>query len=303
MSSERIQSNKWLISLLESLSADLDSEVIGEYIISMLDMSSASDSIVVELNEFLSAYIPSDLAASVSAEILDKYKTMVGLHSVNEETLNKPQLSNLTGDEQMRMFIHADSERIIKRPEYSKSDRDPCTLAVLREVGAFGYQDNSENGRDLETASADTEFLIRQRLDSVNSRFRSDLEHGSTSEATSELEGLDDISGYGKKNTIKPGSIEDALEVLKTCTSSEQRLSVSSGCLSVQPEHSTHPNYSSNSSIIKNEKSPNYIRTKRKKFPRPSKHIMKVGSKAEAKQDQNIDLQLKPDMDAFLLDT
>ncbi|VDQ12497.1 unnamed protein product [Trichobilharzia regenti] len=69
-------------------------------------------------------------------------------------------------EDQMRNLMKADCTRVMESPtiKTAPSDRDPCTIEVLRSAGVVTYQKDSEEEEELKIAMADSEFLTKQRL-------------------------------------------------------------------------------------------------------------------------------------------
>ncbi|CAH8642282.1 unnamed protein product [Schistosoma rodhaini] len=307
MSSNELQFD-WVTTFLTHLSKDIDAEVVGEYICGIINVSHGSSESHFEIAELLSAYLPSEKSEHAATEIISKYNEIVlGKDKIEPSSSSTNDIQSV--EAQMRNLMQADCMRIVETKKSNHhSDRDPCTQAVLCSTG---YQKNSDEERELEVAMANSEFINKNRSNSTvgvlttGSSLNRFVEVGigddSVDESDTDLEDIESFCGYGRKDDVKPGTVEDALSILTSLNTSAQSygLSISSTSQNSIPVKETSSPSSSVS--IRNSQSAHLVdkstsqsqrisstrQKQSKKCPPPSKHIARIGAQAEAKQKHN----------------
>lgn len=310
MSSNELQFD-WVATFLTDLSKDIDAEVVGEYICGIINVSHGSSESHSEIAELLSAYLPSEKSKHAATEIISKYNEIVlGKDKIESSSSSTNDIQSV--EAQMRNLMQADCMRIVETKKSNHHyDRDPYTQAVLRSTGVSAYQKNSDEERELEVAMANSEFINKNRSNSTvgvlttGSSLNGFVEVGigddSEDESDTDLEDIESFCGYGRKDDVKPGTVEDALSILTSLNTSAQScgLSISSASQNFIPVKETSSPSSSVS--IRNSQSLHLVdkstsqsqrisstrQKQSKKCPPPSKHIARIGAQAEAKQKHN----------------
>ncbi|CAH8290373.1 unnamed protein product, partial [Schistosoma turkestanicum] len=245
--------------------------------------------------------------------ILQKNKVEL-LPSSSSSSLSTNMIESV--ENQMRHLIQADCMRIV---EMKKSNH-----LLLPDQ----QQQQPHSNEELEGAMMQnhTELMPKTRFNPIGVDTSNSIEIGggdgvgvgvddTEDESDSDhLEDIENICGYGKKDDIKPGTVEDALSILTslttttTCTQSRSSSLVSgtlqhslpvnkdtlslSGSMHTPNSHATHylvnnkSSTSQQSSITATQSK--QLKNKKKKCPPPSKHIAKIGAQAEAKHRQTV---------------
>ncbi|CAH8867137.1 unnamed protein product [Trichobilharzia szidati] len=228
----------WIAVYLRELSEDIDAEVIGEYISGLLTVShDQSGTLCEEVQELLSAYLSPEKSKNAADEIISRYARLVS--AVENTVTCTDEIKSV--EDQMRNLMKVDCTRVIESPTKTvPSDRDPCTIEVLRSAGVVTYQKDSEEEEELKIAMADSEFLTKQRLNLITTTTTTAASSITTAitgagvggilgpsmnglvdvvsdeESDTDLsEDIENICQYGKKNDFKPGTVEDALAILQ----------------------------------------------------------------------------------------
>lgn len=309
MSSNELQFD-WVATFLTDLSKDIDAEVVGEYICGIINVSHGSSESHSEIAELLSAYLPPEKSKYAATEIISKYDEIVlGKDKVEASSSSTNDIQSV--EDQMRNLMQADCMRIVETKKSNHSDRDPYTQEILRSTGVSAYQKNSDEERELEVAMANSEFINKNRSNSTvgalipgfssNGFVEVGIGDDGEDESDTDLEDIESFCGYGKKDDVKPGTVEDALSILTSLNTSSQScgLSISNtsqnsilvketssplSSMSIRNFHSSHlvdkPTSQSQRISSTRQKQP-------KKCPPPSKHIARIGAQAEAKQKHN----------------
>ncbi|GAA49540.1 hypothetical protein CLF_103204 [Clonorchis sinensis] len=322
---DHFDSHSWLKSYFQSIPHEIDVDVISEYISVILEEADASESsLCTEIESLLSAYLTDDVSKKCSSEIVRhfiRHRDQCSVTSVEQSTSDVDPAARDTGDgdlllkmeEQMRALMQADYEKQLKEAETRalehRNTRDACTTAVLRDAGVAGYQGDSETENDVEIAITNAAFQAKQLMDAGGSSTLavSPELHGASestedaAESDLDLQDLADKSGYGNRDSIKPGTVEDALSVLNPS------LFGSSGAKQAFPPGAVRlptpgprpmgfrlsgatptaavsiPSRVENSRVASEEDPSVLASSQRKKKQPASKHIAKVGALAEAK--------------------
>ncbi|KAH8857190.1 hypothetical protein KSF78_0009450 [Schistosoma japonicum] len=295
MSSNELQTN-WVTTFLRNLSEDIDAEILGEYIFGIINESHGSSESHSEVAELLSAYLPPEKSKSAATEIISEYERTLSGNGIIESSINDIQ----SVEDQMRSLMQADCMRIVETKKHDFSDRDTYTQSILRSTGTAAYQKDSDG---LEDAVADSELITRHRSNSTttdlltsssSNRFVETGGGFSDDESNTDLEDVENLCGYGRKDDIKPGTVEDALSILTsslTTTSTQCRGSnISDTSQNVKSIKQISSPLSSHlvDNLLSHSHKTSTTRQKqpKKKCPPPSKHIAKIGAQAEAKQKQ-----------------
>ncbi|CAH8598377.1 unnamed protein product [Schistosoma mattheei] len=309
MSSNELQFD-WVATFLTDLSKDIDAEVVGEYICGILNVSHGSSESRSEIAELLSAYLPSEKSKYAATEIISKYDGIVlGKDKVESSLSSTNDIQSV--EDQMRNLMQADCMRIVETKKSDHhSDRDPYTQAILRSTGVSAYQKNSDEERELEVAMANSEFINKNRSNptvgalttgsSSNGFVEVGIGDDSEGESDTDLEDIESFCEYGRKDDVKPGTVEGALSILTSLTSSQScGLSISntsqnpilvketssrSSSMSIRNSHSSHL---VDKSTSQSQRISSTRQKQSKKCPPPSKHIARIGAQAEAKQKHN----------------
>ncbi|KAF7250733.1 hypothetical protein EG68_08362 [Paragonimus skrjabini miyazakii] len=305
----------WLKTYLQRLPGDVDADVIAEYITSIVhDSELSKDAMCSEISVILSAYLADDSCEISTSDIMEHFTQLshVGGSESKQGTANETSESDMIGiEERMRILMQENYEKQMRVVENQKRgfqcSRDACTTAVLRAAGVAGYQGDSEEEKNVEIAVTNAEFQAKQQLDAACGKLSSSLNDTPElvqdgSETDIDLDELESTSGYGKKDEVKPGTVEDALSVLNPslfgsyCLAPVQPCCVSSTRLlnsCPRPVSFEHPVRISPSD---NRDGLNLADESKGKLDRPhrpdkikkavpaSRHIAKVGAQAEARQ-------------------
>ncbi|KAF5396009.1 hypothetical protein PHET_11103 [Paragonimus heterotremus] len=236
----------------------------------------------------------------------------VGGSEPKQVNANETNESDMIGiEERMRILMQENYEKQMKAVENQKRgfqcSRDACTTAVLRAAGVAGYQGDSEEEKNVEIAVTNTEFQAKQQLDAACGKLSSSLNDTPElvqdgSETDIDLDELESTSGYGKKDEVKPGTVEDALSVLNPslfgsyclapvqpcCASSTRLLNCCPRPVSFENPIGMSPSVNRDGVTLADESKSKLDRPNRsdkvKKAIPASKHIAKVGAQAEARQ-------------------
>ncbi|CAH8626292.1 unnamed protein product [Schistosoma margrebowiei] len=309
MSSNELQFD-WVATFLTDLSKDIDAEVVGEYICGILNVSHGSSESHSEIAELLSAYLPSEKSKYAATEIISKYDEIVlGKDKVESSLSSTNDIQSV--EDQMRNLMQADCMRIVETKKSDHhSDRDPYTQAILRSTGVFTYQKNSDEERELEVAMANSEFINKNRSNptvgalttgpSSNGFVEVGIGDDNEDESDTDLEDIESFCEYGRKDDVKPGTVEGALSILTALTSSQscgpsisntsqnsilvKETSSPSSSMSIRNSHSSHL---VDKSTSQSQRISSTRQKQPKKCPPPSKHIARIGAQAEAKQKHN----------------
>ncbi|KAF6779129.1 hypothetical protein AHF37_05430 [Paragonimus kellicotti] len=305
----------WLKSYLQRLPSDVDADIISEYIMSIVqDTELSKDAMCSEISVILSAYLANDSCEISTSDIVQHFTQLshVGGSESKQVTANETSESDMINiEERMRILMQENYEKQMKAVENQKKgfqcSRDACTTAVLRAAGVAGYQGDSEEEKNVEIAVTNAEFQAKQQLDAACGKLSSSLNDTPElvqdgSETDIDLDELESTSGYGKKDEIKPGTVEDALSVLnpslfgsyclgpvQSCCASSTRL-LNSCPRPVSSEHPVRilPSDNRDGMYLADESKGKLDRSNRpdkiRKAIPASKHIAKVGAQAEARQ-------------------
>ncbi|KAA3670653.1 uncharacterized protein DEA37_0011371 [Paragonimus westermani] len=214
-------------------------------------------------------------------------------------------------EERMRILMQENYEKqvkvVVNQKRGFQCSRDACTTAVLRAAGVAGYQGDSDEEKNMEIAVTNAEFQAKQQLDAACGKLSSSLNDTSElvqdgSETDIDLDELESTSGYGKKDNVKPGTVEDALSVLNPSLFGSYCLApVQPSCASTTRLLNSYPRPVSFDHPVRippsdNHDEMNLADEPKGKLDRPnrsdkikkaisaSKHIAKVGAQAEARQ-------------------
>ncbi|CAH8602358.1 unnamed protein product [Heterobilharzia americana] len=266
--------------------------VYCEYISGIISVShDHKESLHIEIEELLSAYLSAEKSKSAAAEIISRCSRVI----FEEENIQSCDVDEMKSvEEQMRSLLQASCTHVVEPKKICHSDRDACTLSVLRSAGVSRYLGDSEEEEEekLKVAMADSEFLTKHRLNLAigipGSGLNGFVEDDGDSESGTDLEDIESICGYGQKDGIKPGTVEDALSVLHpslvtAVPTRGSNMSFTSQSFLPTKDFTSPASLSTSKPHVKNA----IDDSDKKKLPPPSKHIAKIGAQAEARQKQN----------------
>lgn len=308
----------WARDYFSSLSGHLDADVLSEYVCAVLEDLDASDgNLHSEVTNLLSAYLPDDVCKTASTALIDAFRDHQAVAGTGGGRTDQHDHDDIiTMEERMRSMMRADCAKVVPdvpSPSKNRRERDHCTSACLREAGVAGYQGDSEDEKDVEIAITNAEFRAKQRLDATSGQGLlgdgvSELVLAESPDSEIDLEQLEDVSGYGKKTDVKPGTVEDALSVLNpslfgpTCSVAARAFPVGvarlptpgsrsnpSGTFRLPTTNAANTD-ATKATLLEIPSEPEGARNRRterkKKISLPSKHITKVAAQAEAKAKQ-----------------
>ncbi|CAH8660334.1 unnamed protein product [Dicrocoelium dendriticum] len=330
--SENDNKVSWLLEYLRTLSCEIDTEVLSEYIAGILDDSDLSEEeLRSELGALLSAYMSDDLCSSSVTHIVHHFR------QVNDLSRSNALSASETADQEGMLRIERRVKELLLKDYETQlqtaplHNRNSSTTDALRDASETGYQSGSEDEQDKSSASA--KFRARQR--GVNTKQSSRL-NGSTvavddgSDGDVNAEDLEAMSGYGRnfcaagsKSSAQPGTVQNALSTLNPSLFGNSSVPLPPVTSSISPLSHTPAPRPSEKTRLEPSESAHLVRRrleatwkaqsdllprteKKKKLPAPSKHMAKVAAKAESKhvdrdQQRGFARAQRDEMDAFLV--